>query len=137
MICPTCKHHMFVVEYQKIELDYCGNCQGVWFDVGELELMLGSVGIGETKSVLDSLLQSPPAPTNEKKRKCPICRRTMKKVNIGGTDHVLIDTCSREDGVWFDGGEVDHLVKFLAGKSPEKSGTSKVFNFIKEVFQAK
>lgn len=128
---------MFVVEYQKIELDYCGNCQGVWFDVGELELMLGSVGIGETKSVLDSLLQSPPAPTNEKKRKCPICRRTMKKVNIGGTDHVLIDTCSREDGVWFDGGEVDHLVKFLAGKSPEKSGTSKVFNFIKEVFQAK
>lgn len=128
---------MFVVEYQKIELDYCGNCQGVWFDVGELELMLGSVGIGETKSVLDSLLQSPPAPTNEKKRKCPICRRTMKKANIGGTDHVIIDTCSREDGVWFDGGEVDHLVKFLSGKSPEKSGTAKVFSFIKEVFQAK
>jgi uncharacterized protein len=137
MICPTCKHPMLVVEYQKIELDYCGNCQGIWFDAGELELMLGSIGIGETKSLLDSLLLSPPAPNNEKKRKCPICRRTMKKVNIGGTDHVIIDTCSREDGVWFDGGEVDHLVKFLSGKSPEKSGTAKVFSFIKEVFQAK
>jgi Zn-finger nucleic acid-binding protein len=61
----------------------------------------------------------------------------MKKANIGGTDHVIIDTCSREDGVWFDGGEVDHLVKFLSRKSPEKSGASKVFSFIKEVFQAK
>jgi hypothetical protein len=137
MICPTCKNPMLVVEYQKIELDYCDNCLGVWFDAGELELMLGSIDMRETKSVLDNLLQSPSALTNEKKRKCPICRRTMKKVNIGGTDHVIIDTCSREDGVWFDGGEVDHLVKFLADKSPEKSGTGKVFNFIKEVFQAK
>ncbi|HEX9896337.1 MAG TPA: zf-TFIIB domain-containing protein [Dehalococcoidales bacterium] len=137
MICPTCKHPTFVVEYQKIELDYCGNCQGVWFDAGELELMLDSAGIGETKSMLNTLLQSPPASTNEKKRKCPICRRAMKKVNIGGTDNVIIDTCGRQDGFWFDAGEIDHLIKFLADKSPEKSGTGKVFSFIKEVFQAK
>jgi Zn-finger nucleic acid-binding protein len=137
MICPTCKHPMLVVEYQKIELDHCGNCQGVWFDAGELELMLGSVGIGETKSILNTLLQSPQVTTNEKKRKCPICRRTMKKVYISSTDHVIIDTCSREDGVWFDGGEVDHLIKFLADKSTDKSGTGKVFSFIKEVFQSK
>ena len=137
MICPSCKHHMFVVEYQKIELDYCGNCRGVWFDAGELELMLDTAGIGGTKSTIDVLLNSPEVPIHEKKRKCPICRQTMKKVNISGTDHVIIDTCGREDGVWFDGGEVDHLVKFLADKSPDKSGTAKVFSFIKEVFQAK
>jgi Zn-finger nucleic acid-binding protein len=137
MICPGCKRPMLVVEYQKIELDYCGNCQGVWFDAGELELMLDSTGIGKTKSTIGALLHSPEAPTHEKKRKCPICRRTMKKVNISGTDHVIIDTCNREDGVWFDGGEIDHLIKFIADKSPDKSGTDRVFSFIKEVFQAK
>jgi len=137
MICPTCKNPMLVVEYQKIELDYCGNCQGVWFDAGELELILGSVGIGETKSILNNLLQSPAASTQEKKHKCPICHRNMKKVNISGTDHVIIDTCGREDGVWFDGGEVDHLIKFLGDKSQDKSETGKIFNFIKEVFQSK
>jgi len=137
MICPTCKHPMFVVEYNKIELDYCNNCQGVWFDSGELELMLGSVGMGETRSMLDDLLKAPPASTDEKKRKCPICRRTMNKVNIGGSEHVVIDTCSKQDGVWFDGGEVDHLIKFLSNKAPDKSHTSRVFHFMKEVFQAK
>jgi len=128
---------MLVVEYKKIELDYCDNCHGVWFDSGELDLMLGSVGMQETRSILDDLLKSPPASVNEKKRKCPICRQTMNKVNIGGTEHVVIDTCRRQDGVWFDGGEVDHLVKFLSDKAPDKSHTSRVFHFMKEVFQAK
>ena len=135
MICPTCKQPMLVVEYKKIELDYCGNCQGIWFDAGELELMLGMVGVRETKSILNNLLQTPEPSTREKKHRCPICHRNMKKVNISSTDHVIIDTCSREHGVWFDGGEVDHLIKFLADKSPDKSDTSRVFNFIKEVFQ--
>jgi Zn-finger nucleic acid-binding protein len=136
MICPVCKHHMFVVEYKKIELDYCDNCKGVWFDSGELELLLGSIGMPETKSMLEGLLKSPPPSTPEKKRKCPICRRTMNKVNIGGPDHVVIDTCIRHDGIWFDGGEVDHLIKFLATKVPEKSHEARTFHFIKEVFQA-
>lgn len=136
MICPACKHPMLVVEYQKIELDYCGNCQGVWFDAGELELLLGAAGINETKPILTDLIKSPPASTREKKHKCPICRHDMKKVNITGTEQIIIDICSREDGVWFDGGEVDHLVKLLTGKTADKSGTNKVFNFIKEVFQS-
>ena len=137
MICPSCKNPMLVVEYQQIEVDYCGSCQGVWFDAGELELMLDSAGMGETKKVLDTLLESQEISTREKKLKCPICNRNMKKINIGDTDHVIIDTCFREDGVWFDGGEVDHLMKYLVGKSPQVPGASKVFNFIKEVFQSK
>lgn len=137
MICPTCKHHMLVVEYQKIELDYCDNCKGVWFDSGELELMLGSVGMPETKSMLEGLLNSPPASVVEKKRRCPICRRQMNKVNVGGPEHVIVDTCVKHDGIWFDGGEVDHLVNFLASKTPDESHAGKAFHFIKEVFQAK
>lgn len=137
MICPSCKNPMLVVEYQQIELDYCGSCQGVWFDAGELDLMLDAAGMGETQKTLDALLQSPEASTHEKKFKCPICNHNMKKINIGDTDQVIIDTCLREDGVWFDGGEVDHLMKYLIGKSSDIPGASKVFSFIKEVFQSK
>ena len=43
MICPICKNDMIVVEHNKIELDYCLNCHGVWFDSGELELLLKSM----------------------------------------------------------------------------------------------
>ena len=40
MKCPVCHVPTYVVEYEKIELDVCGECQGIWFDHGELELLL-------------------------------------------------------------------------------------------------
>ena len=47
MKCPVCKEIMIVVEHDKVEVDHCTNCQGVWFDAGELELFL------ETKKLED------------------------------------------------------------------------------------
>ena len=35
---------MIVVERNRIELDHCTNCGGVWFDSHELELLLASFG---------------------------------------------------------------------------------------------
>ena len=49
---------MLVVEYHNIELDYCNSCKGVWFDYGELELLLESRGLEETKVFLDGILNS-------------------------------------------------------------------------------
>jgi len=37
MICPVCKKDMFVIEYKRVELDYCHICKGAWFDAGEME----------------------------------------------------------------------------------------------------
>jgi len=36
MKCPVCNSLMIVVEHEKIELDYCLNCSGVWFDAEEV-----------------------------------------------------------------------------------------------------
>lgn len=136
MICPTCKNPMFVVEYKKVELDYCGNCHGVWFDAGELDILLEAVKVDGSRRVLDDLLKADEPGTKEKKRKCPICRRGMRKVNIAGASQVLIDTCVKGDGLWFDGGEVDHLIKYLEETAPDKPDRGKVFSFIKEVFKS-
>jgi Zn-finger nucleic acid-binding protein len=129
---------MIVVEYHKVELDYCSRCHGVWFDSGELELLLDSGGIGQTKSFIESILKSPDTKTSEKKRKCPICIRDMRKVNIRAvTEEVFIDTCAYGHGIWFDGGEVDHLFKFLSEQPASKGEHQQVFNFIDEVFKAR
>ena len=40
MRCPVDKKDMIVVEHEKIELDYCLQCAGVWFDASELELLV-------------------------------------------------------------------------------------------------
>lgn len=40
MICPVCKEPMVVLELDQVEIDHCINCGGIWFDAGELELLL-------------------------------------------------------------------------------------------------
>ena len=137
MICPVCKSDMIIVEQANIELDYCTACRGVWFDSGELELLLESSGLEDSVPFLGSVLDTVEADTSEKKRKCPICRRNMKKVFIDEDDEILVDVCRDGHGIWFDGGEVGHLLKSLAGKSPAKSGSRQdVIDFLGEVFKS-
>jgi hypothetical protein len=128
---------MIVVEYRNIELDYCSNCKGVWFDAGELELLLESHGLEETKVFLDGILNSQEAPSSEKKRNCPICGRKLKKTAIGTQPEILIDTCPDEHGLWFDGGEVTQLMSHLAGgHSPKPDSRERLISFLEEVFEA-
>jgi Zn-finger nucleic acid-binding protein len=137
MICPVCSKDMIVVEYSNIELDYCLNCHGVWFDSDELELLLKCMDLDTPDLMLDHILDSAEAETTEKERKCPICRRKMKKTTIGDRPQILIDICRLKDGLWFDGGEVSQLVKELAKKKPAgKEAQHKVISFLGEVFQA-
>ena len=137
MICPVCKRDMIDVEYNRIELDYCTVCKGVWFDAEELELLIESVGLEESGLAVDSITGLPEAETSEKGRKCPICGQKMGKANIGHEPRILIDFCRRGDGLWFDGGEVGQLIKQLI-KKPKVEGDSqqKVITFLGEVFGA-
>ncbi len=135
MICPVCKHDMIVVEYHKIELDCCSNCKGVWFDSGELGLLLKSYDLEEPKAFFDGILNSQEAASSEKKRNCPICGRKMKKTAIGGQPEILIDACRNNHGLWFDGGEVTQLIRRLAEEHPRgHDSKGHVINFLEEVF---
>ncbi|MDO8579129.1 MAG: zf-TFIIB domain-containing protein [Dehalococcoidales bacterium] len=134
MFCPACKHAMIVVEYHRIELDYCPNCQGVWFDSGELELWLKSTGREDERRFLSEMLNGPEADIAEQKRRCPICRQTLKKVAVSKEPEAHIDACPRGNGIWFDGGEVDVLLKEMDGKTGIQVP---VTAFLSEVFQAR
>jgi len=137
MICPVCKYDMIVVEYQNIELDYCNNCKGVWFDSGELKLLLKSQGLEEPKAFFEGILDSQEAVSSEKKRNCPVCGHKMKKIAIGVQSEILIDVCRDKHGLWFDGGEVTQLIRHLAGEHPPKHDSrEQVTSFLEEVFKA-
>jgi Zn-finger nucleic acid-binding protein len=136
MICPACKSDMIVVEHSKIELDYCTSCHGVWFDSGELELLLEPAGLGDLEPLLANLAGSTEAGPGEKKRKCPICLKKMNKIAIGQEPEILLDICRQGDGLWFDGGELNLLVGRLAGKAGGKpTPQQEIFVFLQEVFK--
>jgi uncharacterized protein len=132
MICPACRNPMIVVEYKQIELDYCPNCKGVWFDSGELELTLERVNAKPDGNPGESILPLSEAATNEKSRRCPVCRKIMRKEYIGSEPKVLIDACPAGEGLWFDGGEVDALLSGLSKTEKDREGH--VVDFLKEVF---
>jgi len=127
MKCPVCKMDMIVVEHKKIEVDYCTKCAGVWFDCGELELLMESEGTGGN----DACRISPEAKTEEKPRKCPLCGKKMSKALIGEEPKVLIDACPIGEGLWFDGGEVNQLLS----QAMAKAGKTGVVSFFGDLFQ--
>lgn len=126
MICPVCRKSMIVIEHADIELDYCTLCKGIWFDATELDLLFRSVGVGHGHS-LAGLMSQPRRPPAEAPRKCPLCRRRMDKMMIGKAPEVMIDSCPRGHGLWFDGGELDEVLEQLAG---EPGAGGKVGSFL-------
>jgi hypothetical protein len=126
-----------VIEYKKIELDYCTNCRGVWFDSGEMELLLEKAGLENNRLFWGDIVQQPEAPLSEKKRKCPICGRKMKKAFIDRENKILIDICRNEHGIWFDGGELEKLLGELSEESPDKAGPhKKVISFLGDTLKS-
>jgi len=129
---------MIVVEHEQIELDYCVNCLGVWFDAGELALLLETMQLEGAGISVDSVLTSPEAESSEKKRRCPICGNKMKKATVGHEPEVLIDACPRGDGLWFDSGEVGQLITQMSDKPSEESDSQeRVITFLGEVLRVR
>ncbi len=137
MECPACRGVVAVVEYERIELDYCTNCNGVWFDAGELELLAERLSLAGDAVLLPDIMGLPEAKVREKARRCPICRRKMRKVRAGSDPVVLLDVCSRQHGIWFDRGEVGQLLGQLQGKGAMAGKQGRVIAFLGEVFRAK
>ncbi len=138
MKCPACSNLMIVVEHNKIELDYCTNCQGVWFDSEELELLLESMCLESLNLFFNNIINLPEAKSSEKKRRCPICNQNMKKTIIGQEPEILIDVCQKGHGLWFDSGEVGQLITQLLDQPSEMADSQgRVITFLGEVFRAR
>ena len=137
MYCPVCKEPMIIVEHERIELDYCTTCLGVWFDAGELVLLLESLDLQVGELNIADIMTLPEKMLVEKKRRCPVCRRKMRKASIGHDPEVVIDVCPRGEGIWFDGGEVGQVITQRLDKSSAEPGApDRVVTFLGEVFQS-
>jgi Zn-finger nucleic acid-binding protein len=127
MDCPVCKKAMIVFELDEVETDYCTECQGIWLDAGELELLLEDAE--QTRRLLNSFQ---PACTDEAHRPCPICEKSMQKVTVGHSEKaVLIDRCPKGHGLWFDRGE---LMDVLAQGEFDAGG--KVASLLRQMYSS-
>ncbi len=96
-----------MVEYSDVELDWCPECGGLWFDSGEMELLAkkATASSGEER-----LLPSEPARTDEQRLKCPLCHKKMDKRLLGHPEPVIADLCPLCGGLWLDQGELQQVL---------------------------
>ena len=108
--------------YKDIELDFCPECLGIWFDSEELQLILQ--GDFNEKRNFEEVT------SEEKPKKCPRCSRYMKKAVSKDIKTVLYDVCPVGDGIWFDRGELEQLVE----RYNELPGAKSFLTWLAEVF---
>ena len=126
MDCPVCKGAMVVLELQDVEVDHCFGCSGIWLDAGELELLIDDAQ--RSMELLESFEIDKKC--SEAKRKCPICYKKMEKVVIGKDEpQLLIDRCRKKHGLWFDGGELQDILK-----RAKLDNDSKIQHLLAEMF---
>jgi len=129
MDCPVCKNAMITLQLEEVEIDFCGDCGGIWLDSGELELLLGD------SQQAERLLNSFKIDTSsaEKTRKCPICLKKMQKIIVGpATPPLVIDKCRRGDGLWFDKGELQDILE-----KAQLDEDSKIQKLLADIFDSK
>ena len=107
MDCPVCKNAMITLELAGVEIDHCTDCGGIWLDAGELKLLLDNPQ--QAEQLLNSFKID--QDSTERRRKCPICDKKMQKIIVGQSRPILlIDKCTRGDGLWFDKGELQDIL---------------------------
>ncbi len=129
MNCPQCTGTLVTLEFDRIEIDYCPDCEGIWLDSGEIDMLLTD---GEPD---DSFLNAMhPAHSKEKRLKCPICGRGMKKKAVGDDEPVVLDECPGH-GLWFDRGELHRVLSSRALHARKEA--SRVVQLLDEIFAAR
>jgi PAT family beta-lactamase induction signal transducer AmpG len=106
MLCPKCRADMVQIEYEGTEVDRCNACHGIWFDAGEMDVLLnpeaaaviddGSAKVGKTYNLIEDYC-------------CPRCGGTMDRRFDEQQRHVWYETCTECDGSFFDAGEFRDL----------------------------
>ncbi len=128
MNCPKCQEPMFVLEYERVEIDVCDDCGGIWLDTGELETILGtgraSTGQPTKNAKGEELLD------------CPVCVSKLAKGKYGTTE-IIVDRCPHGDGVFLDKGELEAIQQHYASQSETSAGHEDVAGrFLSKFFAA-
>lgn len=100
--CPKCDAPMARVVHESIEVDRCEGCQGIWFDMLEMDRLLGVPG----SEAIDT---GDPAIGRELNKKdtiaCPVCSTLMIRMVDADQPHIWYEACATCHGVFLDAGE--------------------------------
>lgn len=122
IICPKCERNLEPVVYNKIEVDRCPNCAGIWFDSLEAEQLKKIKG----SEKLDISAPNANNPYDRLLRKiaCPKCSTTLIRMLDIDKHSIWYEKCPACQGVWLDAGEFQKFKQNFQSK-----GILRLFRF--------
>jgi uncharacterized protein len=110
--CIKCKHDMIPQLVQKVEVDVCPNCGGLWLDKDEIrELSKKSdKDLSDLRKILQQSEKKGFKPPTTVKEPCPAC---SGKLSVAVLGPIFVEHCTSCDGIYLDKGEMDEIIKIL------------------------
>jgi len=109
MICPKCAAETEITSYDDIRVDRCSNCNGLWFESGELAELRNDTWMADY--ILDSGDPKVGKQFNRiDKIQCPECGTQMKEEFDPEQAHIMYESCPNGHGTFLDAGEFTDLV---------------------------
>jgi uncharacterized protein len=102
MDCPKCGAAMELVKVEDVEIDRCGGCGGMWFDLLEHEHLKAIAGSEQVDSGAPGRGQKQ---DQIRKANCPRCKTPMIGMVFAEQTHIHYEMCSVCHGVYLDAGE--------------------------------
>ena len=105
ILCPTCKLPTSILNLAGVELDFCHECTGIWFDRKEMKQFLKVIAEEKSAGKIYRLLNEMAFGDDRRKRgsyiQCPICKDLMIQRNYLEISGILLDQCL-DHGTWAD-----------------------------------
>lgn len=102
--------------FHDVEVDYCPNCLGVWFDKDELTLAKDDKDKQLNWVDFDIWRDKGKFEVLRINKRCPACRIPFFEVTYDQSK-VKIDFCKHCQGIWLDRGEFKQIIVYLNRKS--------------------
>ncbi|MDX2081093.1 MAG: zf-TFIIB domain-containing protein [Terrimicrobiaceae bacterium] len=109
MKCPRDQEELVTQVYEghgRFHVEICPKCHGIWFDAGELNLVLPELTIR-----LENMKWKP-APESHAKVVSPKTGALCDALQLDVADGLIVDRDPVSGGHWIDGDELDHLKQF-------------------------
>ena len=111
---PKCSGEMELVSYDKIEVDRCTDCGGLWFQPEELRALRDDIWMADyiiDSGDSDGDKSAGKAANALKDYPCPECGADMLHESDEEQPHITYESCPNGHGTYLDSGEFTDLVK--------------------------
>ncbi|OGZ66835.1 MAG: hypothetical protein A3C58_01155 [Candidatus Staskawiczbacteria bacterium RIFCSPHIGHO2_02_FULL_34_10] len=116
MDCPNGHKNLEKVLFHHVEVDYCPECLGVWFDKDELKYAKDDKDNQLNWLDFDIWRDKSKFKLSRIDKRCPACRIPFFEIYYDDSS-VKIDFCKHCQGIWLDRGEFKQIMVYLKRKA--------------------